>query len=47
MTPQHAKMLLSALRENVEKYERNFGEIKVFAGPVSPNAPFGFQPPGA
>ena len=46
MTPQHAKMLLGALRENVEKYERNFGEIKVFAAPV-PNAPFGFQPPGA
>lgn len=46
MTPQHAKMLLGALRENVEKYERNFGEIKVFAGPV-PTAPFGFQPPGA
>ncbi len=46
MTPQHAKMLLSALRDNVEKYERNFGEIKVFAGPT-PNVPFGFQPPGA
>ena len=30
MTPQHAKMLLGALRENVEKYERSFGEIKVF-----------------
>lgn len=47
MTPQHAKMLLSALRENVEKYEHNFGEIKVFAGPVPPTAPFGFQTPGA
>ncbi len=47
MTPQHAKMLLGALRENVDKYERNFGEIKVFAGPILPNTPFGFQPPGA
>ena len=44
MTPQHAKMLLGALRENVEKYERNFGEIKVYIGPTPP---FGFQPPGA
>lgn len=47
MTPQHAKMLLGALRENVEKYERTFGEIKVFAGPVPPTSPFGFQSPGA
>ncbi len=46
MTPQHAKMLLGALRENVEKYEHTFGEIKVFAGPL-PNVPFGFQSPGA
>lgn len=46
MTPQHAKMLLAALRENIEKYERAFGEIRVFSGPV-PNMPFGFQPPGA
>ena len=28
MTPQHAKLLLAALAENVDGYERRFGEIK-------------------
>lgn len=28
MTPIHAKMLLAALRENIEKYEDKHGEIK-------------------
>lgn len=28
-TPQHAKMLLKALQDNIEKYESKFGEIKV------------------
>ncbi len=28
-TPQHAKMLLNALRDNIEKYEARFGEIKL------------------
>ncbi|MDP2301230.1 MAG: DUF3467 domain-containing protein [Ignavibacteria bacterium] len=26
-TPQHAKMLLRALKENIEKFESRFGEI--------------------
>jgi len=30
MTPQHAKMLLSALEENIKKYENQFGAIKIF-----------------
>lgn len=38
-TPQHAKMLLRALQENVEKFESKFGEIKV-EGPAQPQ--FGF-----
>ncbi len=38
-TPQHAKMLLRALQENVDKFESKFGEIKV-EGPVQPQ--FGF-----
>jgi hypothetical protein len=38
-TPQHAKMLLKALQENVEKFEAKFGEIKV-EGPAQPQ--FGF-----
>lgn len=28
MTPQHAKMLLTALEDNIKKYEGRFGEIK-------------------
>lgn len=28
LTPQHAKRLLSALQDNVNKYESAFGEIK-------------------
>ena len=38
MAPQHSKGLLSALQDNISKYERQFGEIKQLAGPpkVSP-----------
>jgi len=43
-TPQHAKLLLNALRENIEKYEKSFGEIKVQGEPTAPGG-FGFQPP--
>jgi hypothetical protein len=28
VSPEHAKRLLSALKENVEQYEANFGKIK-------------------
>jgi len=28
-TPQHAKMLLRVLQENIEKFETRFGEIKI------------------
>lgn len=28
MTPQNAKRLLSALNENIQKYEQHFGKIK-------------------
>lgn len=28
-TPQHAKMLMKALQDNVKKFESRFGEIKV------------------
>lgn len=33
MTPSHAKMLLFALRDNLEKYERAFGEVKLHPAP--------------
>lgn len=28
ITPEHAKRLLKALQENIEKYEKTFGDIK-------------------
>jgi hypothetical protein len=31
-TPMHAKLLLRALNENLQKYEEQFGEIKLPAG---------------
>jgi Protein of unknown function (DUF3467) len=40
-TPQHAKMLLKALKENIDKFEARFGEIKI----DTPNQHFGFVPP--
>lgn len=45
MTPQHARMLLMALRDNIERYEKKFGEIKL-VGETSGGPIFGFQPPG-
>lgn len=40
-TPQHAKMLLRALKENIEKFESRFGEIHI----DSPQEQhFGFAP---
>jgi len=42
MTPQHAKSFLNALRDNIEKYEKQFGEIKTHA--EHGNRPFGFTP---
>ena len=42
MTPQHIKMLMGALRDNIEKYEKKFGEIKL-AGDAPGGAFYGFQ----
>lgn len=42
MTPQHAKSLLKALDENVSKFEKQFGEIKVFGDQKQKE--FGFKP---
>lgn len=41
-TPQHARLLLNALKDNIEKYEKSFGEIKIH-GEQTPGG-FGFQP---
>ena len=43
MTPQHAKLLLGAMKDNIEKYERQFGEIRVEG---TSSGGFGFQVPG-
>ncbi len=38
-TPQHAKMLMKALEDNLKKYEARFGEIRI---ENSPEHQFGF-----
>lgn len=45
MTPQHAKALSMALRDNIEKFEDQHGEIKMHPGPDQEKA-FGFRTPG-
>ncbi len=40
--PQHAKMLLNALKENIEKYEKKYGMIKL--EPLTSSGTFGFTP---
>lgn len=42
MTPQHAKMLLQALKENIDKFENQFGQIQIFGTQAQHG--FGFQP---
>ncbi len=43
MTPQHAKMLLNAIKDNIDKYEKKFGEIKL-VGEIAGGQGMGFQP---
>jgi len=45
MTPQHAKSFLQALKDNVDKYEKQFGEVKLHASPANTQQPIGFQAP--
>ena len=42
-TPQHAKLLMNALGDNIQKYEKTFGEIKIQGEPTVGG--FGFQTP--
>jgi len=43
MTPMHAKLLQRALSENIENYEKQFGEIKTpDHGFSAPQQPIGF-----
>ena len=40
MTPQHMKLLLGAMQENITRYESQYGEIRVEG---QNNHPFGFR----
>ncbi|MCR5888560.1 DUF3467 domain-containing protein [Hymenobacter sp. J193] len=40
LTPEHAKRLLSALQENIERFEQTFGPVKVQND--TPSYPMGF-----
>ena len=44
MTPLHAKMMLNALAENLQKYEAQYGEIKLPAGAAGLAEQFFGQP---
>ena len=41
MAPQHAKSFAKALHDNIEKFEKQYGEIKLLG--QDQNKPFGFQ----
>ena len=44
VTPDHAKRLLAALKDNIEKYEAAFGKINQGGG--APTFPISFGTPG-
>jgi hypothetical protein len=47
ITPDHAKRLINALKENIEKYEEQYGAIKnAQEGDPTFNFPVGFGGPG-
>jgi len=43
MTPQHAKSFLKALEDNISKFEKEFGDIKLVGGEQARQ--FGFKSP--
>jgi hypothetical protein len=43
MTPMHAKLLLKALEDNIKKFEKQFGEIKIHGLPTQASRNIGFQ----
>ena len=44
MTPMHAKLLLKALEDNIKKFEKQFGEIKIHGIIPQPSRNIGFEP---
>ncbi|HBF88438.1 MAG TPA: DUF3467 domain-containing protein [Bacteroidales bacterium] len=47
LTPEHAKRLIHALQDNVNKYEAMHGPIKKIDGPAAPIMPVNFGGPTA
>ena len=43
MTPMHAKLLLKALDDNLKKFEKQFGEIKIYGLPGQDSRNIGFE----
>lgn len=43
MTPMHAKLLQQTLQTNIQKHEKQFGEIKIHGGPQQGSKPIGFE----
>ena len=43
MTPMHSKLLLKALEDNIQKFEKQFGEIKIHGAPNQPGRNIGFE----
>lgn len=44
MTPQHAKLFLNALNENIKRFENQFGEIKIHNQIADGDLGFNHQP---
>lgn len=43
MTPQHCKMFYNAIKENIDRFEKQYGEIKIIG--IGNGQQFGFQVP--
>lgn len=43
MTPMHAKLLHKALEDNIKKFEKQFGEIKIHGMPNASSRNIGFE----
>lgn len=47
LTPEHAKRLMLALKDNIAKFEKVYGEIKKVEGSGTPLVPMNFGGPTA
>jgi hypothetical protein len=47
MTPMHAKLLHKALTDNITKFEKQFGKIKLHGTPLENSKTIGFENPSA